>query len=170
MSTLSASQRIILNSLRLLIKALTDREKQMVDIFWVIVIGGTVASVTGVAGYFILSGQVLTWLAEIMVWACHLSGSCVDFPAMLTGLAVGVVILFIPGLVIYISFHPSPDATPTADEISQISLLLDWYRIGTWERGDLLDKLDSTEIETSYRVRRWLELEHRELEAMDGGH
>lgn len=167
MATLANKRRIFPAILKGTTDAMADLSGRVLAIFWVTVIGSLAASATGVIGYLIYSGYALEYMARVMAWACQLNGSCNDFPAMLSGLGVAVVLLAMAGTILLISVAPLPDPSPDTDPASLLTLLLFWYRLGSGERGAMLTMLDNSDTDTHQGLRRILHREHRDLKDYD---
>lgn len=143
-----------------------------VAMFFVVAVGGLVASATGVVGYLVFSGWVTQAIATVMANVCLSAGNCSDFPALLSGLAVGVMILAVIAIAIvgpWVS-RPDDEYPERSADMSQATLLLNWYCLSGQSRDVLLKLLETSDAEPSEPVLRLLRAEHKAIEeVMNGG-
>lgn len=143
-----------------------------VTMFFVVAVGGLVASATGVAGYLVFSGWATDAIATVLANVCLSAGNCSDFPALLSGLAAGVMILAVIAVAIVGPWvaRPEDEYPERSADLSQAALLLNWYCLSGQSREMLLKLLETSDAEPAEPVLRMLRDEHKAIEeVMHGG-
>jgi hypothetical protein len=141
---------------------------RLLSMLWILSLGAVVTSFVSFASYLVYSGAALEWFGRVMLNACVVAGNCGNFPAMLSGLTTGLMMLTIIGLIMFVGFWPMKrdEALP---DYEQVSLLIDWYRSTPRERTWLLDMLERSDADPDVKALKMLRDETRELEAMEHG-
>lgn len=176
MATLARKRKFMFIDPRTIDAGVTQIERvgmTIVNIFYIVAMGGLIASATGVVSYLVFSGWATKALATIMAHACLSLGNCADFSGMLSGLASALISLFVIALVIGSTLFvaaPEPRKEDPAYETAEVHMLMTWYSMSGYSREVLLTLLESSDAEPAEQVLRLLREEHRAIEeVMSGG-
>jgi hypothetical protein len=145
--------------------------RRVLAVFVVGVIGGVVASATTIIAYLVFSGTIVNWLALILVASCAPLGQCSNFPAMLSALASGIVMIVLIFMVAFVPLFVKDDPYELpSGEISLATLILNWYCLSDKSRDVMLTLLESSDTALDQTVVNILRNEHKAIkEVMSGG-